>query len=154
MQMRVPVNISDLLISVVIPMFLIIVAMILKNWKRIKRSTGLDFVICLILFNFSALYAPPHFKAAFSAFIKDQFVIINIAFILVEVLLLLLCIHVESMLSKWNAENSVYDFCRANALRPASLKPKYTLKLGIYEFSSWFLVSGFIGLNIFVYIVP
>jgi hypothetical protein len=154
MQMRIPINISDLLISVFIPMFMIIFAMILKSWKKIKRSTGLDFIICLILFNSSALYAPLHFRVAFSASIKDQFVTINIAFILVEILLLLFCVHVESMLGKRNDETSIYEYCLVNALGSATLKPKYTLKLGFYEFGSWFLVSGFIGLNIFVYIIP
>jgi len=152
--MRVPINIPDLLISFFVPMFMIIIVMIIKRWKKIKRSTGLDFVVCLILFNFSVLYAPLHFRDALSASLKGQIVSIYISFILVELLLMLFCIHVESILSKRLTDISIYEYCQANRLGSAFAKPKYTLKMGLYEFFSWFLVSGFIGLNIFVYIVP
>jgi hypothetical protein len=152
--MRVPINIPDLLISFFVPMFMIIIVMIIKRWKKIKRSTGLDFVICLILFNFSVLYAPLHFKGALSESLRRQIVTMYISFILVESLLMLLCIHVESILSKRHSDISIYEYCQANRLDSTFSKPKYTLKIGLYEFLSWFFVSGFIGLNIFVYILP
>lgn len=152
--MRVPINITDLLISFIVPMFLIIIVMIIKKWKKIKRSSGLDFIICLILFNFSVLYAPLHFKDALSASLRGHVTPINILFIFVELLLMLLCIHVESILSNRHSAISIYEYCQANGLGLAVAKPKYTISMGLYEFFSWFFVSGFIGLNIFVYILP
>ena len=151
--MMLPKILPDILISFVLPLALVLFVMILKNWKNIKRSTGIDFIIVAILFDIVVLYSPDKFKEDLASFLKDYFVSIFISLIILEFFILLYCIFVEKKLQ--NRYNSIVinNLITTRQLDTPMEDIKYKISLGLFEYSSWMFVAGFVGFNIFIFIL-